>query len=112
MRDYLDMADLVSPTEKIRYIADYYGLKEQLAQTREECAELIVATSKFDRAKTDQDKLVAIEKITEEMADVSIMLQQLKYLLKNRIEFQYGVQNKLDRQIRRIRDEMNGESKE
>lgn len=97
-------------SEKIQYIADHYGLKEQLAQTREECAELIVATSKYDRANTGLEQIRAEEQIAEEMADVIIMLSQLEYLLRNHVEVGYNIQRKLDRQIQRIADEMSGET--
>lgn len=95
----------VGQGEKIQYIADHYGLEAQLAQTREECAELIVATSKFDRAKTDAERRRAGDHITEEMADVAIMLRQLRYLLDNNTALQLLTEQKLNRQIQRIREE-------
>lgn len=110
MKDALHISEPMTREEKIRYIADYYGLKEQLAQTREECAELIQATSKYDRSKTGLDLIRAEEKIAEEMADVTIMLAQLEYLLKNHVEVGYNIQRKLDRQIKRIRDEQSADT--
>ena len=98
-------ADPVSRGEKIQYIADHYGLAAQLAQTREECAELIVATSKLDRAKTDAERRRATDHVAEEMADVAIMLRQLRYLLDNNTALQLLTEQKLSRQIRRIREE-------
>lgn len=95
----------MSQGEKIQYIADHYGLAAQLAQTREECAELIVATSKLDRAKTDAERRRATDHVTEEMADVAIMLRQLRYLLDNNTALQLLTEQKLNRQIRRIREE-------
>lgn len=95
----------LSREEKIQYIADHYGLAAQLAQTREECAELIVATSKFDRAKTDAERRQARDHVTEEMADVAIMLRQLRYLLDNNTALQLLTEQKLNRQIQRIREE-------
>lgn len=95
---------------KIRFIAEHYCLKEQLGQTREECAELIVATSKFDRAKTGLDQIRAMEQITEEMVDVWIMLLQLKELLGNGESLPLIMERKLDRQIERIHEELTGET--
>ncbi len=95
---------------KIQYIADHYGLKEQLAQAREECAELIVATSKYDRASTGLEKVRAEEQIAEEMADVTIMLAQLEYLLHSHSKVGYNIQRKLDRQIERIHEELSGDT--
>ena len=50
-------------------------------------------------------------KITEEMADVLIMLNQIKFLTNNGIGLQCMIDRKLDRQIQRIADEMSGETK-
>ena len=53
---------------------EQWGLKEQIRQTIEECGELIVALSKYKRkvnASTEDD-------IREELADVELMINQLK----------------------------------
>ena len=57
-------------------IADFYGLISQLNILQEECGELIQAASKYIRGYDPEAKL-----IIEEIADVEIMLAQVKYLL-------------------------------
>ena len=93
---------------KLRYIATHYGLDKQLAKTQEECAELIQAISKFKLAETSEDHVSGMQKITEEMADVLIMLNQIKFLTNNGIGLQGMIEQKLDRKIQRIHDEMSG----
>ena len=46
---------------------------------KEELAELIVKLCKLGRNKNGSD----IDKVSEEMADVELMLEQLKYIFKN-----------------------------
>lgn len=73
-------------TEEIRKIAKHYGLNSQSNQLIEECAELIQAVSKFRRALEHKNfsvdkSLIALENLIEEIADVEIMLEQIKYLV-------------------------------
>lgn len=55
--------------KKLREILSYFGIENQKKQTIEELAELIRAISKED-----------VRNITEEIADVEIMLEQLKMI--------------------------------
>ena len=55
-----------------------YGAEAQLGVAQEECAELIVALSKWKRAQGDLTELA--EKVREEIADVFIMLMQLEMI--------------------------------
>jgi len=72
---------LENATTLIRKIADHYGLNNQKLKLQEELGELITAS-----AKSDADHLV------EEMADVSIMIEQVVYLLKKESLFaQYRI---------------------
>ena len=59
-------------------VADYYGLDAQINQSMEEMAELIQALNKYRRANRS---LIELRNVIEEIADVEIMLEQLKYLL-------------------------------
>ena len=59
-------------------VADYYGLDAQINQSMEEMAELIQALNKYRRSNGAKGTL---ENVIEEIADVEIMLEQLKYLL-------------------------------
>lgn len=72
--------------KKISEIANYYGYDSQTRQAIEELAELIQAISKHVRffGNTRLSKSAPCEernRIIEEMADVTIMLIQLKELL-------------------------------
>ena len=64
--------------------AEHYGYEAQSNQLVEECAELIQAVSKYRRAaeKGEDEKLIVLGNLIEEIADVEIMLEQVKYLLK------------------------------
>lgn len=60
-----------------------YGKDNQIEQTIEECAELIVALRHYQRGKD------TINHVCEEIADVSIMLEQMAVIFPiNTIEFQ------------------------
>ena len=96
--------------QKIQYIADHYGYEPQSRQLIEEMAELTVALNKAWRKTFDAvDKLPNMddeERIEEEIADVEIMLSQIKYLLGvGEGELYQIIKSKLDRQIERIKNE-------
>lgn len=67
----------------------YYGYDSQSNQLVEECGELLQAVCTYRRAilglgqpVTEDKKAVAMDNFTEEIADVEIMLEQIKYLLQ------------------------------
>lgn len=96
--------------QKIKYIADYYGYEPQSRQLIEEMAELTVALNKAWRKTFDTvDKIPNMddeECIVEEIADVKIMITQIEYLLGvSAMELDNMVNQKLDRQIERIKTE-------
>ena len=62
------------------------GLDTLLWQTQEECGELVKAVGKYNRTrgigqKTETSKKEAYQNLLEELADVSICVEQLIYLL-------------------------------
>ena len=79
-----------SISELNKETAKYFGYEAQSNQLVEECAELIQAVSKYRRANYgavgqpfDENKYaVALENLIEEIADVELMLEQVKYLLQ------------------------------
>lgn len=78
-----------SISELNKETAKYYGYEAQSNQLVEECAELIQAVSKYRRAEvglgqpvSEDKKAVALENLIEEIADVEIMLEQVKYPLQ------------------------------
>ena len=85
--------------ERIKTIADHYGIKKQLRQLAEECSELAVEASHSARKGTTV-------KIIEEMADVQIMIEQIIYLARiDRCDIQDCINFKLDRQMKRMEKE-------
>jgi len=63
----------------------------------EECAELTQALSKYIRGKWHQDK------ISEEIADVEICLEQLKALFGNEVDVNEAKQDKIRRTALKVR---------
>lgn len=84
---------------RIEQIATHYGFTPQADMLTEECAEYIVALNKLRRGKPE-----AYDNIKEEIADVLIMARQLRYLLGYE-DIDRIIDEKLDRQMRRISDE-------
>ncbi len=76
-------------SERNKENAKYYGYEAQSNQLVEECAELIQAVNKYRRAVArlgepvaEEKRAVALDNLKEEIADVEIMLEQIKYLLQ------------------------------
>lgn len=85
--------------DKVKEIAEHYGLKNQLRQLAEECSELSVEASHSARHGTTV-------KIIEEMADVMIMIEQVIYLAKiDKCDIEDCINYKINRQLKRIEEE-------
>lgn len=86
--------------EKLKTIADHYGLENQLRQLAEECSELAVEANHSARRGSVTVRLI------EEIADVEIMLDQVRYLAgineSDVLETRYY---KIERQLKRMRQE-------
>ena len=66
--------------------AEHYGYEAQSNQLVEECAELIQAVNKYRRSvgagqPTEAKIQIVRENLVEELADVELMIEQIKYLL-------------------------------
>ena len=86
--------------EKVKQIADHYGLRNQLKQLAEECCELSIEALHYTRERG------GTERMSEEIVDVLIMIKQIIYLLKNDTEkLEKYAEFKLDRQLSRIKKE-------
>lgn len=83
----------------LRNIAEHYGLHKQMRQTVEEMAELTQVICKAERYDLDTVR----DHLVEEVADVSIMIDQLEYLLGDSRIAQIKAE-KIERQKRRIED--------
>ena len=86
--------------EKVKKIADHYGWNSQLRQLAEECCELSVEALHYTRERG------GIERISEEIVDVLIMIQQIIYLMGHGYgDIEKCAEFKLDRQLSRIERE-------
>ena len=93
--------------EAIRKIADHYGLNAQLNVATEELAELIQAIARFRRVD-ERDMLELARRknlVAEEMADVEVMLAQIKYLMKIDERVEAVAKYKIEHQIKRMKKE-------
>ena len=92
---------------KLRCIADEYGYEVQSRQLVEEMAELTFAINKDWRKRndclpSDADLKKGREGIIEEIADVEVVLSQIKYLMNCEVEVMQVKKQKIDRQLLRI----------
>jgi NTP pyrophosphatase (non-canonical NTP hydrolase) len=83
--------------EDFKKIADHYGLRRQLWQTVEEMAELTQVICKTRRYDMDAVR----DHLVEEVADVSIMIDQIVYLLGDNMIAKIR-EEKIKRQLERI----------
>lgn len=97
--------------EKINHeFAERYGIESQLCMLMEECAELIQCANKYKRSishggqRTSLSRKRAYANLEEEIADVEICIDQIKYLCSipdsdiNEIKH-----DKIERQLNRIK---------
>lgn len=80
-----------------------WGDEPQIRQTMEECAELIVALNKSMRDIEDSEAVRY--NILEEMADVTIMLEQMKKIFDRGGEFDHALQSKMDKLSSYLREQ-------
>lgn len=89
-------------TNELKEIASWYGKLQQSQIAMEECAELTVAISKILR----NPGMETFVNLTEEIADVEIMIAQIKYLYKVDDEAVEGFKKaKIERQLKRMEAE-------
>ena len=82
----------------MKYIADHYGKEHQLEKCKEELNELIEAIDSRDE-----------ESVKEEIADVEIMINQVKYLMCAERLVELYKDYKTQRQLARIAKEQSNE---
>lgn len=93
---------------KCHEIADHYGEEHQMLKAVEEMAELTQAISKNLVTPNSEG---AWSNYYEELTDVSIMIEQLCYLLEESGEYddlEKCIERKLNRQLERMERERNG----
>lgn len=88
----------------VKKIADYYGKETQIIKLAEECSELSQACCKFEveniRNELHYDE--RMDRIAEEIADVEILIEQIKYLFDVGIEVNEWKHVKIYRTLERI----------
>lgn len=82
-------------------IAEHYGLGNQLFKTEEELSELLEAVTEY----LDDPNAHTAGHVIEEIADVEIMLEQLKFLKFPRESVDSVKRYKIQRQLERIQKE-------
>ena len=96
----------------IERIADHYGLQHQLDKLREELGELDTAALCVEMDIMRRDGFVppeTIDALVDELADVSVMLQQIMHLTNTHDAVRERIQFKVNRQLERIAAEANNE---
>lgn len=88
----------------IEKIAQYYGYDNQSMQLIEEMAELTQAINHLRRIDNYED-VRSRQAVFEEIADVEIMLEQIKYLLNCHDEVESMKKYKVNRQLGRVEHE-------
>lgn len=83
---------------------NWYGADKQMLIAIEELSELQKAIVKYFRKPTEETK----SDISEEMADVYVMLKQLEIMHKNDTEVQKNIDYKIKRLQERIKKEEKG----
>ena len=81
----------------------HYGAENQMAQSIEELAELIVAINKYTRYP---DEIESKHHVIEEIADVLIMIDQLKIILDIK---DYEIRCYRDYKLQRLEKRIKGE---
>ncbi len=91
--------------EKLKMIIEHYGIESQVRQTMKECAELIQALNEYLRVKGDLPEYKAVLDIAEEIADVQIMLEQMKIYFGIEKMTAEIIEKKINRTLERMKKE-------
>jgi hypothetical protein len=83
----------------------HYGPEQQTDKLIEEMSELTKAIMKLRYCKSPFERPIVEEAVDEEMADVEIMMEQLKIIRQNWMKVQDWKDKKLERLETRIRKE-------
>ena len=88
---------------KLLFIINTYGTQSQQDKSIEEMSELQKAILKHRWNPSEETR----KDIIDEIADVSVMLEQLKIIYSCRKEVEERMDYKIDRQIKRIKKKYN-----
>lgn len=93
-----DMLQNLKLCNTLEVAVDYFGKDNQLMMLAEELAELIQAISKYKRNPSNIDSLI------EEVADVEIMLEQLRIIFrKEKKKIDFGISKVKQQKTERLR---------
>jgi len=84
---------------------EHYGADHQKLKAIEEMAELTKALLKLMDCDKDYERQIVQDAVDEEMADVEIMLAQLKLIFDNHYRVEMAKEKKKERLERRINGE-------
>lgn len=87
-------------TRGLQEIIKHYGVNPQMDMAIEECSELIKALLKFRRNSNNS----AWEAVIDELADVEIMISQMKIIFDCSGEVESRIDFKIKRQIERMKE--------
>lgn len=93
---------------KLLFLIDHYGTKAQQDMAIEELSELQKAILKHRRYATEETK----KEVIEEIADVQVMIEQLKIIFSCKSKIDEIMDMKIDRQIGRIMEKSDNKIKE
>ena len=88
--------------ETLKPIINACGEKAQMLQSIEELSELSKALCKYIKTSGEGQLYDALQNVTEEMADVLIMIDQLMIIFDNEKEVQQVVSQKIERTYKRL----------
>ena len=91
---------MVDRESKLLFLINHYGTRIQQDIAIEELSELQKAIIKYRRDPSDKTK----EAVIEEIADVQVMLEQLKMIFSCKSKIDEIMDEKIDRQINRVMD--------
>ena len=93
----------IQRNNNLLFIIDTYGTRSQQDIAIEELSELQKAILKYRRKSSNKRRKVVID----EIADVSVMLEQLKIIYSCNKEVEERMDYKIGRQIKRIKKKYN-----
>ena len=93
--------------ERIKKIAKHYGLISQVDKLSEESAEMIAAALQMCTKQNDVNNEELLKQYLSELADVDIVLEQVKFLLTPNMRryFDKVREEKIIRTLKRIESE-------
>lgn len=87
---------------RIEKIINHFGINHQLIKLAEECSELTQAALKYRDKSLLDNSTDLYENLVEEIADVEILIAQIKSRIINENQIKEKIEYKLNRTLERI----------